>query len=269
MASYRTLSIEWQGNIPWLFIDQPDTANALSKPFWEEFPAALRSLSSSNLNDMSPVNVIVIAGRGKHFSAGADLALLESFYQISQDTTDPANGAFALRERIAELQQAFNTIETINTPVIAAVDGVCIGAGLDLIAACDMRFCTTQARFALKEVDFGIVADVGAIQRLTHLIGLQNLNELTYKGDFFSAGEAREMGLVGAPYADRESLYQGVQQLAEKIAAKHPLTVRGIKRNILYARDHNVADGLEYVATWNASTLTNHFGCRALSAAKK
>lgn len=139
--------------------------------------------------------------------------------------------------------------------MLAAIQGYCIGGAVDLISACDMRYCSADARFSIKEIDVGMAADVGTLQRLPRIIGDGVMRELAYTGRFVEADEARQIGLVNRVYSDRDSLLQEVMQLAGEIAGKSPLAIRGTKEMIRYMRDHDVDDGLNYVATWNAAML--------------
>ena len=172
-----------------------------------------------------------------------------------------------LRRIILGLQAAFTAVETCRKPVLAAIQGLCIGGGLDLIAACDLRYASADAAFSLKEVDLAIVADVGSLQRLPHLIGEGQVRELAFTARQFDAAEAQAMGLVNRVYPDSDALQDGVQAIAASIAAKSPLTVRGIKQALNYGRDHRGADGLEQVATWNAAMLLSADTQEAITAA--
>ena len=146
-------------------------------------------------------------------------------------------------------------IERCAKPVLAAIHGYCLGGAIDLIAACDMRYSTLDAQFSIKEIDIGMAADVGTLQRMPHLISDGMLRELAFTGRTFDGEEARNMGLVNRTYADHEALLEGVFQLAREIAAKSPVAVRGTKEMLRYMRDHRIDDGLEYIATWNAAML--------------
>ena len=260
---YSSLRAERRGEVDWIFLNRPAQANALDLAFWDELPRLLETL------DRDPaVRVVVIAGEGKHFCAGADLSLLENLHRLGREQRCAAEARDALRRELLRLQDSLSAIERLRVPVIAAVHGGCIGAGVDLIAACDLRYAAADARFSIKEIDYGIVADVGTLQRLRHVIGLPMLTELTLTARTFDAAEALQLGLVGASYADRDHLYAEVQALAQQIAAKPPLTVRGVKHHLLYSRDHSVADALQHVATWNASALLSDDGAAALERAR-
>jgi enoyl-CoA hydratase len=160
-----------------------------------------------------------------------------------------------LRRLILKLQDTLSSIERCRKPVLAAVHGACIGGGIDLITACDMRYCSANAYFTVKEIDVGMTADVGTLQRLPHLVGEGMARELAYTGRRVEGPEAQQMRLVNRCFDTPEALHEGVMEIARSIAAKSPLSIRGCKEMITYARDHSVADGLNYVATWNAAML--------------
>lgn len=260
---YRSLRTERRGEVAWIFLNRPAQANALDLAFWDELPRLLDTL------DRDPaVRVAVIAGEGRHFCAGADLSLLEHLHRVGRAEGCAAEARDTLRRELLRLQDSLSAIERLRVPVIAAVHGACIGAGVDLIAACDLRYAAADARFSIKEIDYGIVADVGTLQRLRHVIGLPALTELTLTAHEFDAAQAQRLGLVGGVYPDCETLHVQVQTLAEKISAKPPLAVRGVKHHLLYSRDHSVAEALNYVATWNASALISDEGAAALDRAR-
>ena len=156
---------------------------------------------------------------------------------------------------ILDLQDTLTSIERCRKPVIAAIHGACVGGGVDLIACCDLRYCSADAYFSIKEIDIGMTADVGTLQRLPKLIGDGIVRELAYTGRRVNAAEAREIRLVNTVFEDRAALGAGVRELAAVIASKSPLAIRGTKEALNYARDHTVADGLNHIATWNAAML--------------
>jgi enoyl-CoA hydratase len=160
-----------------------------------------------------------------------------------------------LRRLILDLQDTLTSLERCRKPVLAAIHGACIGGGIDLITCADMRYASGDAYFSIKEIDIGMTADVGTLQRLPRLVGEGITRELAYTGRKFDAAEAKEIGLVNRVFESREALYGGVHELAATIAAKSPLSIRGTKEMITYARDHSVADSLNYIATWNAAML--------------
>jgi enoyl-CoA hydratase len=247
ITEYETLNVNLENQVAYIEINRPDKANAMNRTFWQEIKQAFEYVDAT-----AKARVAVLSGAGKHFSAGIDLSLLAS---LIPEETCSGRRRETLRRLILELQSAFNGIEKCRKPVLAAIQGGCIGAGVDMIAACDMRYCSAEAYFQIKEVDLGITADVGTLQRLPHLIADGLVRELAYTGRRVDAEEAQRIGLVNRVFADRDTLLEGVTGLAEQIASKSPLAIRGIKEMVLYARDHSVADSLNYVATWNAAML--------------
>jgi enoyl-CoA hydratase/carnithine racemase len=167
------------------------------------------------------------------------------------------------------MQDTVSAVERCRKPVLAAIHGACIGGGIDIATACDIRYCSADAVFSVREVDVGLTADVGTLQRLPKLIGEGMARELAYTGRNFNGGEALAMGLVNRCYDTPAELAAGVGEIAAAIAAKSPLAVRGSKEMITYARDHPVADGLNYVATWNAAMLLSADLGEALAAARE
>jgi enoyl-CoA hydratase len=197
---------------------------------------------------------LVITGKGKFFTAGIDLTLLMSLGAKIEDDCDGRRRE-KLRRLILKLQDTLSSIERCRKPVLAAIHGACIGGGIDLITACDMRYCSANAYFTVKEIDVGMTADVGTLQRLPHLVGDGMARELAYTGRRVEGHEAQQMRLVNRCFDTPEALQAGVMEIAQTIAAKSPLSIRGCKEMITYARDHTVADGLNYIATWNAAML--------------
>ena len=242
--------------------NRPDKANALNATMWRELREAMHWL------DTTPeARVGVLSAAGKVFCAGIDLEMLQS---LQTAAADPCQGRERekLRRSILDIQDTVTAIERCRKPVLAAVHGACVGGGIDIIAACDMRYCSEQAWFSVKEIDVGLVADVGTLQRLPRLVGDGMARELAYTGRRFSAAEAERMQLVNAVHSTPEALFDAVQQLAQQIASKSPLCVRGTKEMIGYTQNHSVADGLNYVATWNAAMLFSDDLQEALQAAK-
>jgi enoyl-CoA hydratase len=242
----RSLKLRLEGAVAWLSIDRPAQANALDAGFWSELPQLAQWI------DGQPgIRAVVLHGAGRHFCAGIDLAMLDHLMALAGEG-EPAQRE-QLRVEILRLQDAISALEILRVPVIAAIAGACVGGGVDLSAACDIRLAAADARFCIKEVDFGIVADVGTTQRLRHVIGLPALMQLSLTAETFDAARALQLGLVSAVHPDREALMAAAAQLAAVIAAKPPIAARGVKQSVLYAREHSVADGLEQAAAWNAS----------------
>lgn len=240
--------VERDAGVAILSLNRPDKANGMTPDFWADLPRLMDTLALDET-----VRVAIIRGEGKHFTGGMDLATFGNVAALFEN--EPGRAAYAMRDMILRLQEAFNAIERARFPVIAAVHGACIGAGIDLITACDLRLAAQDAYFSIEEIHIGMAADVGTLQRLPKLIAPSVAAELAYTGRRFAAEEARAIGLVSRVLADRESLDAEALELAQDIAARSPLAIAGIKRNLAYARDHSVADGLDYVATWNAGML--------------
>lgn len=248
--NFTTLKIEFDGPVARLWLHRPDKANAMSEAMWAELPQA-----AAWLNTQKQVRVVILAGSGKHFTAGIDLEVLGGLSEMVLKSECPGRAREALREWILGAQASLSAIESIRVPVIAAIQGACVGAGVDMIAACDLRYATVDARFCIKEVDLAVVADVGTLQRLQPIIGYGRVAELTYSAETFDGAKAERIGLVSAAFESPEALMAHVEKLAAELAVKSPLTVRGVKKNLLYSRDHTVAEGLEYAAGWNAAML--------------
>ncbi len=248
MPDYKAFRVELANKIAHVQINRPEKINAMNADFWGEIVEIFREIE-----DNDQVRVVVLSGAGKHFSSGIDLMLLASVG--AQLGPDAGRNARTLRRKILELQGSFNAVDNCSKPVIAAIQGYCLGGAIDLISACDMRYSTIDAQFAIKEIDIGMAADVGTLQRLPRIIGDGMMRELAYTGRTIDGEEAQRLGLVNRTYADQDALLDGVFDIAHQIAAKSPIAVRGTKEMIRYMRDHRVDDGLEYVATWNAAML--------------
>lgn len=237
-----------EGAVAHLAMNRPERSNAMSPDFWADLPRLLGQLEQDET-----VRCLVISGEGRNFTGGMDLAAFGDIAKLFDQ--EPGRAAFAMRKLILDLQEAFNAVEKLRFPVIAAVHGACIGAGVDLITACDMRLACADAYFAIEEIHIGMAADVGTLQRLPKLIAPAVAAELAYSGRRFSAEEARSFGLVSSVQETPEATLQAAFELAQSVARKSPLAIAGIKRNLAYARDHTVADGLDYIATWNGGML--------------
>lgn len=240
-----------QNGVTTVLLNRPQKHNALSIPMWEELIDCFDSIS----RDPTVRVAILGATKGPAFCAGMDLGVFQEMKELA--AAEPCAGRVReqLLAQIQYFQRGVSAPELCSKPVIAAVDGSVIGGGVDLLTACDMRYCTARATFSVKEVDLAIVADVGTMQRLPHLVGDARARELTYTGRAIGGEEAESYGLVQGSFRCREELYEYVRALAGQIAAKSPLTVRGIKQVALYTRDHPTDDALGHVAQRNASTL--------------
>lgn len=240
--------LERDGAVAVIVMNRPDKANSMTPEFWAGLPHIIKALDQDET-----VRCAIIAGAGKHFSGGMDLATFTSLSRIF--VAEPGRASLALRDLIISLQNTFTALERARFPVIAAIHGACLGAGIDMITACDIRIASADAYFAIEEIHIGMAADVGTLQRLPKLIAPAIAAELAYTGRRFDADEAKAIGLISSLHSDPETLMAEARALAHSIAQRSPLAIAGIKRNLAYARDHSVADGLDYVATWNAAML--------------
>ncbi|MDT9599410.1 crotonase/enoyl-CoA hydratase family protein [Sphingosinicella rhizophila] len=248
MESER-IAIGIEDGVAHVELARDDRHNAMDQPMFAAIGEVFRSLGAD-----PRVRAILLTGRGKHFTAGIDL-----HYAASQfvPNADPGRAAEARLRHIQWLQDAFNAVERARAPVIAAVHGGCIGAGVDLVSACDIRLAAADAFFQVAEVDVAITADLGTLQRLAHLVPEGLLRELAYTGRRMEARQAERVGLVNQLLGDRESLVEAGMALARTIAAKSPLAVAGTKQSLNYSRGRPVEDGLRHVALWNAATLAS------------
>lgn len=261
--NYQTLSVGMDGPVATVRLNRPDKANAMNLAMWQELRQAFEWI------DATPAaRVAVLEAEGSIFCAGIDLQMLVTLREQVRDDCD-ARSRESLRRLILDLQDTLSSLERCRKPVLAAIHGACIGGGMDLILCADMRYCAADASFCVKEIDLGMTADVGTLQRLPRLIGDGMARELAYTARTIDAAEALSLRLVNQVFDTPQALRAGVHALAATIAAKSPLAVRGIKQMIDYARDHSVADGLNLVATWNAAVLMSTDLQEALTARKE
>ncbi len=244
------LSIDINAHVATVTLQNAGKANALNRDFWQNFPSEIQKL------DENPdVRVIVLAGEGKNFCAGIDLEMLTDLQKIIQDKGEQGRIREKLRRWILDLQKIPTVLAECRKPVIAQIQGACIGAGVDIITACDMRYCSKEAYFSVKEIDLGIVADVGTLQRLPKIVPEGIAREWAYTGKKFGADIAQKYALVNDVFESVETLQQEVKNIALTIAQKSPLTIRGTKEVLNYTQNHSTQDSLNYVATWNAGML--------------
>lgn len=247
--NFTTLTTTLDAHIGTITLNRPDKANAMNQLMWQEIRQAF-----CWADETAAVRVVIIAGNGANFCSGIDLNMLMALGEKIKDD-DQARMQEKLRHVILDLQDTLTSIERCRKPVIAAIHGACVGGAIDLVSCCDMRYASQDAYFSIKEIDIGMTADVGTLQRLPKIINPAIVRELAYTGRQILADEALNFGLVNRVFDSPETLLNAVNELASTIAAKSPLAIRGTKEMLNYARDHSVADGLNYVATWNAAML--------------
>lgn len=251
-TSYETLRLSKPADfVCQVELNRPDKRNAMNPTFWREIRECFNALAQD-----PDCRSIVITGAGKLFTSGLDLTESGIDFHSDEGNQDVARRAFHLKRKILEYQNSFTAIEQCPKPVIVAIHNGCIGGGVDLICACDIRYCSKDAWFQVKEVDIGLAADVGTLQRLPKIVGSTSfVSELVFSARKIDAAEAKEHGLVSRVFDTRENLIAGAVQMATLIASKSPIAVQSSKINLIYARDHSVRDGLDYVATWNQVML--------------
>jgi enoyl-CoA hydratase len=259
--SYKVFEIEKEGHIAWLFMNRPDKLNACGPDFWREIIEVMREMDTDD-----DVRVVILAGRGKAFTTGIDLVGMVPEIPALSEPGIQGNKRFKFVKDILRLQESMTCLDRCRKPVIAAIHGWCIGAGVDMISACDIRLASKDAQFSVREAKIAIVADVGTLQRLPRIIGEGHTKELTYTAKDITAARAREIGLVNEVFADKEALYAGARQMAQEISDSSPLAVMAAKEVIGYCRDKSVADGLDYVANRSANILPSDDFYEAIAA---
>ncbi|MBN1204874.1 MAG: crotonase/enoyl-CoA hydratase family protein [Myxococcaceae bacterium] len=250
-TEYQSLRIEKAEGLAEVVLIGPGKGNALGPDFWREMPEVLRELDADE-----SVRVVLLRGEGAHFSYGLDLAaMLESLGPLLTGQDNTAYERTKLLQLIHQMQGATEGLARCRKPVIAAVHGWCIGGGIELIAACDFRYCSREAKFSLREARVGIVADLGALQRLPRIIGEGHTRELAYTAGDVDAERALRMGLVNQVFESPEALLAAARETARKIADNPPLVVQGAKQVLEYCADKSIEDGLRFVAVWNSAFL--------------
>ncbi|MEN9631141.1 MAG: hypothetical protein RJA10_4369 [Pseudomonadota bacterium] len=240
---------EHEDGVSVLTLSRPERMNTLSPPF---FPAVRDAVS--RLNAEGRTRVLVLAFTGKHFSAGMALDVFGPG-NFSILKTDAARRRLAFQDHLRQLMRCFDVIEEARFPVIAAVQGACIGGALDLAAACDFRVCSADAFFAVQEIHIGMAADLGVLQRLPKIVPPGVAREMAYTGDRMGAERALAVGLVNAVLPDADALRAHAMTLARAIAAKSPLAVAGCKLAINYAVDHPTSDALQQMTLLQSAII--------------
>lgn len=247
--AYRVFEIERDGGASTLWLANAERRNAMGPPFWDELPHAMAELAADDAT-----RVVVLAARGSHFTTGLDLAAMGGSLAGGEPTSGAAARMRTLGE-IGRLQRSISAVADCPKPVVAAIHGWCIGGGIDLITACDVRIASADAKFSVRETRIAIVADVGTLQRLPGIVGRGIAAELCLTGDDFDAERARAIGLVNAVHPDAATTIRAAHEMAGRIAANSPLAVQGTKRVLRYCEGKSVEDGLAFVATWNAAFI--------------
>ena len=260
---YKCFDLNVSENIANLIFSRPGELNTMSRDFWVELGDVL-----DEINRNSDIRVVVMSSTGKHFCAGMDLNAFSNGVDNIPDNKKPdsARVGEAIYRVAKELQEYISTLEKIRVPVIAAIQGGCIGGAVDLVTACDIRLASNDAFFCIQEVNIGMAADVGTLQRLPRIIPDSKMRELAYTGRRMYADEAKETGLVSDTYDSQDKMLEAASSLAKEIASKSPVAIYGLKAVMNYSRDHSVKDGLEYNALWSGAMLSQKDMTEAMTA---
>ena len=263
MSKYSCFDLKIKDHICSLVLNRPNELNTMTRDFWVELGDALEEI-----NRDSEVRVVVLSSTGKHFCAGMDLSAFSNGVDDIPDDKKPdhARVGEVLYRTAKELQGYISKLEEIRVPVIAAVHGGVIGGALDLITACDMRFASNDAFFCIQEINIGMAADVGTLQRLPKIIPDSKMREMAYTGRRMLADEAKDSGLVGEVYETQDQMLDAVHKLAAEIASKSPVAIYGLKAVMNYSRDHNVSDSLDFNALWSGAMLSQTDMAEAMTA---
>lgn len=255
--SYQCFEVSIEDQIAQIILNRPEKRNSMIAEFWDELPEIVHDIDNG-----AKARVIVISSTGPHFSAGLDVSSFGDGSVAGGENGDPEaarrqqlqHGA-RFYDTVTRMQRSFSVLEQCRVPVLAAIQGGCIGGGMDLVTACDLRYATEDAFFTIFETNIGMTADVGTFPRIVKLIPEGIARELAYTGRRMPATEARAAGLVNRTFADPATMLEGVLEIAREIASKAPLAIYGCKRMINFSRDHSTSDGLDYIGVWNASML--------------
>lgn len=255
---YQHVEIERDGHVATLWLNRPDKRNAMSADMWVDIPAAVVELDGDE-----SVRAIVVAGRGKAFTVGIDIEMLATL-QPAGESQAMAN--MKLYRRIKELQGTASCFAESAKPVIAAVQGYCLGAGMDLITACDIRLASEDAVFSIRETRMGLVADIGTLQRLPAIVGPGHTAQLAFTGEDIDARRAAAIGLVNQIHPDPATTLARAREIAGLIADNSPLVTQGIKQVLAANHGRTIDQALDFVAQWNTSFLISNDLMEAVAA---
>ena len=251
--NYESFKYSSEEGIGHLVLNTGEDLNKMTMNFWYELPKILDEIDRD-----ASLRVLILSSTGKHFCAGMDLKNFGTLGNDSEKKTnvpDKARIGENLYRVAKELQDMLSKLEKLRIPVLAGIQGGCIGGGLDLVTAADMRFASKDAFFCIQEINIGMAADIGTLQRLPRVIPEGKVRELAYTGRRMPAEEALEAGLVNKVYESHEEMVAGIKEMATVIASKSPLAVYGTKAILNFSRDHTIAEGLEYNALWSGAML--------------
>ena len=257
-----TFDVTESDHIAHIVLNRPDELNTMTAEFWRDLPKIVDDISERGSS-----RVIVLSSTGKHFCAGMDISVFTEGGLEADDDVEVGRARANFRYKVLHLQDTFNAFERARMPVLAAVQGGVVGGAVDMVTAADCRYATENAWFCIEEINIGMTADVGTLQRLPKLIPEGIVREMAYTGERMPASRAKEVGLVNEVFADQPAMLDAVMSTAERIASRSPLAIHGTKEMINYSRDHSVEDSLRYMASWQTgmfqpADLMESFGAR-------
>ena len=246
----KPFDVEINNSIAHIRFNRPEKRNSMNEDFWNLFPKEVEEL-----DDSGDIRALIVSSTGPHFSSGIDLNMFKDDVVEDESKHELGRSRGYFIQQLHYLQNAASCLEAARFPVIAAIQGGCIGGGIDLVTAADLRICTKDAFFLIEEINVGLAADIGTIQRLPKIIPAGIAREWTMMGEKVSADRAKEVGLVSSLHENQEEMLKSAFEMAEKLASKTPLAMWVTKEVLNYSRDHSVKEGLENVALWNAAML--------------
>jgi enoyl-CoA hydratase len=261
MDKLSCFSLSIEHHVAHLVLNRPEALNTMGPTFWKELDAVLKHLHTS-----ATARVLVISSTGKHFTAGMSLDTFSSAIQMDDNSPE---GRAAIFDSLTDIQATFTLLETLRIPVIAAIQGGCVGGAVDMVTACCIRYASADAFFCIQEINIGMVADVGTLQRLPKLLPMGLVKELAYTGRRMSAAKALALGLVTEVFDTHEAVVAGALQAAQEIASKPPVAIWGTKQALNYARDHSVEDSLRQMGWLQGAIWSNPHVKEAITAMKQ
>ena len=261
LPTLTCFSLTVADHIAHLVLNKPEALNTMHRTFWRELDAVLTRLHKS-----SDARVLLLSSTGKHFSAGMALETFSGDGMMDDQTPE---GRAAVFDSLQDIQSTFTKLETLRIPVIAAIQGGCIGGAVDLVTACCIRYASAEAFFCIQEINIGLVADVGTLQRLPKLMPLGVVKELAYTGRRLPAQKALGYGLVNEVFDTHDAMLAAALQCAKEIASKPPVAIWGTKQVIHYARDHSVDDALKQMGWVQGAIWSNAHVGEAVTAMKQ
>lgn len=247
---HECFDVEIADKVGHIRMNRPEKANSMIASFWNELPEIVGEMSRSG-----SVRAVVLSAVGKHYCSGMDLSVFQSNSDVGPSVArkHPSRRGERFRSTALKLQDSFNALEDARMPVLCAIQGACVGGAIDMVSAADLRYADRSAYFSIAEINIAMTADVGTLQRMPRLVPEGIVRELAYTGRRWSVEEALAAGFVNRVFDDHGALLSGVHEIAAEIAAKSPMAIWGTKRSLQYSQEHTIADGLEYIANWNAS----------------